>query len=321
MIGKVPQEDLEAYVLGRTGATDDRVVQGPAYGEDTAAVRVGGEVLVVNTDPISLAVDRVGTLGVTVAANDVAASGARPVWVTVAIFLPTPEAAVLDDITAQLDETARDLGIAIVGGHSEYAPALETPMLVLTCLGLTDRYVSTGGARPGDAIVMTKAAAIEGTAILASDFVDRLDDVAPEVIERARRLYASVSVVAEAAKATPYASAMHDPTEGGLLNGLIELAVASGVVLRVDEDAIPIRAETEALCAAAGVDPMRIFGSGALLATVPEESIEPLQATLRAAGIEHAVIGTVEAGPEPALVLGDQRFTGPIRDDMYALWA
>lgn len=96
MVGKVPPEVLEQLVFSRLGSADPAVVQGPAYGEDTAAIRVGEtetdsehreregdddeELLVVNSDPISLAADRVGTLGVTVACNDVAASGGTPRW-------------------------------------------------------------------------------------------------------------------------------------------------------------------------------------------------------------------------------------------------
>ena len=320
MIGKVDPDSLAALVLGRTGAPDDRVLQGPAYGEDTAAIELEGGILVVNADPISMAVGRVGSLGVDVAANDVAASGADPEWLTSVVFLPGSEAA-LDTITAQLDAAAMRLGIAIVGGHSEFAPQLESPMLVLTCFGLTDRYVPTGGAEPGDRIVLTKAAGIEATAILATDFREALEGQVPaSVLESAETFYDDVSVVPEAAVLREYASAMHDPTEGGLVDGLLELATASGVGLDVDRDAIPVRPETEQLCAAMGVDPLRTFGSGALLAAVPEESTAAALSGLEERGIDAAVIGTVRESGEPVLDLGGERFEEPVRDDMYALW-
>ena len=319
MIGKVDPDSLADLVLDRTGAPDDRVLQGPAYGEDTAAIEIEGGILVVNADPISMAVGRIGSLGVDVAANDVAASGATPAWLTSVVLLPGTEEA-LDPITAQLDEAARRLGIAIVGGHSEFAPALESPMLVLTCFGLTDDYVPTGGAEPGDRLLLTKGAGIEATAILATDFRDRLEGRVPEAtLESAEGFYDAVSVVPEAALLRERASAMHDPTEGGLVDGLLELAVASGVRLEVDREAIPVREETRELCAAMGVDPLRTFGSGALLAAVPEAATERALSALDGAGIDAAVIGTVERGA-PALVLGGETFTEPVRDDMYALW-
>lgn len=319
MIGKVPPDLLDELVVGRTGAPDERVRQGPAYGEDAAAIDLGTETLVVNTDPISLAVGRIGTLGVEVACNDVAASGASPEWLTSALFLSDDDAAVLDEVTRQLDETARHREVSIVGGHSEYAPSLETPMLVLTCLGLADRYVPTGGAEPGDRLLVTKGAAIEATAILATDFPELVEAVPEAMRERASEFYDEISVVPEASVVAEYANAMHDPTEGGLVDGLLEMAVASGVTLSVDPDAVPIREETRLLCRAAGVDPLRTFGSGALLAAVPEESVETVTERLDGLGIASAVVGTVEAGP-PELSLGEERITEAVRDEMYALW-
>lgn len=319
MLGKLPPELLEALVVDRTGASDPRVLQGPAYGEDTAAIQLEESVLVVNSDPLSLAVERLGTLGVTVAANDVAASGGSPEWLTTVLFLPDEDEAVLDELTRQLDEQARTLDVAIVGGHTEYTPALERPMLVATCVGLADRYIPTGGARPGDRIVLTKGAAIEATAILATDFRDSLS-LPESVFESAETFFEDISVVADAAVVSAYASAMHDPTEGGLIDGLLEMAVASGVCLDVEADAIPIRTETEALCRAAGVDPLRTFGSGALLATVPSEATTAVADELAEQGIDSAVIGTVQAADDPSVELDGQRYTEAIRDDMYALW-
>ena len=319
MIGKLDPELLEAFVFDRTGAADERVRQGSAYGEDTAAIDLGDETLVVNSDPISLAVERIGTLGVTIASNDVAASGARPAWLTSVIFLPDDEDATLDAITRQLDDEAERLGISIVGGHTEYNPSLETPLLSLTCLGVTDRYVPTGGAEAGDRILITKGAAIEGSAILATDFRGSLD-LPSSVFDRAETFFGELSVIEEATILSKRASAMHDPTEGGVVAGLFELAVASGVRLTVDPDAIPVREETDRLCAAAGVDPLRVFGSGALLATVSEDGIDDAVAALEAAGIETAVIGTVESADEPSLQLGDVSVTEPVIDEMYALW-
>ena len=323
MIGKVTPEDLGEFVLSRTGAADPDVIQGPAYGEDTAAVDIGGETLVVNSDPISLAVDRVGTLGVNVACNDVAASGADPRWLNDVVFLPSSaDDATLDRITAQLDEAATRLGVAIVGGHSEYAPELEKPMLVLTCLGLADRYVPTAGVEPGDRLLLTKSAGIEATAILASDFGDRLGGVPDAVRDRAESFYDEISVVRDAAALRPHANAMHDPTEGGLADGLLEMATAAGVTLSVDRDAVPVREETRLLCDAAGVDPLRTFGSGALLAAVSPDDADDALAALAAADVPAAEIGEAADSPsdDPRVELGDETVTEPGRDEMYALW-
>ncbi|MDF9744013.1 AIR synthase family protein [Natrinema salsiterrestre] len=334
MPGKVSPDDLLAFVFERTGAaaTDETIVQGPADGEDAAAIDWpdGDGTLVVSSDPISLAASQVGELGVYVASNDVAVSGADPRWLTAVVLLPgdadggddTADGSLLEEISHDLDAAAREIGASIVGGHSEYVDQLERPILSLTAMGATDRFVPTGGADPGDAVVLTKATGIEGTAILAADFGDEFD-IDPDVRERAEAFLEEISVVPDARIVREYATAMHDPTEGGVAAGLLEVARASNVRLEVDRDAVPIRAETAALCEAAGVDPLRIFGSGALLATVPTDAVEKCLAALEDAGLEAAEIGTVRGldGGVPELVLDGEAITEPIEDDLYPLWA
>ena len=315
MIGKLDPERLEA-VFSRTGVPDEDVVQGPAYGEDTALLRIGNELLVVNTDPVSLATERIGTIGTHIACNDIAASGGEPRWLTAAIFLPDDSS--LDAITDQLDAATHDIGVSIVGGHTEYAPERDRPLLSLTCLGLADEYVPTGGAQPGDTLVLTKGAGIEGTAILATDF--REDVALPdELLERGAALFSDLSVLPEARILREYANALHDPTEGGLIDGALELAVASDAGVRIDPERVPILESTEKLCEAMAVDPLKIFGSGALLAAVPEERVETALTELEELGIEAAAIGNVERG-DPALAIDGERITEPVRDDLYELW-
>ncbi len=323
MPGKVGPENLLSDVFERTGTveTDDTVLQGPAYGEDAAAIDWPGEeadTLVVSSDPISLAASKIGTLGVAVACNDVAVAGADPRWLTAVILLPDADAP-LETIAADLDAAADAVGASIVGGHTEYVDQLDRPLLSLTAMGATDEFVSTGGADPGDRILLTKAAGIEGTAILAADFGDDLA-VDQAICDQAETFLDELSVVPDARIAREYATAMHDPTEGGVAAGLVELARSAGVRLDVDREAIPIRSETEQLCRAADVDPLRIFGSGALLATVPEASVADAIDALEDAGVTAAEIGTVSEG-EPELVLDGDSIVGPIKDDLYPLWA
>jgi hydrogenase maturation factor len=129
-----------------------------------------------------------------------------------------------------------------------------------------DRILTAGGARPGDALVLTKAAALEGTHVLANDLRARLEAVAPELLEEARRYGEELSVVPEARLAVELgATAMHDPTEGGVVGALWEMAEASGCGFRVTASAIPVREATRAICAALAVDPLRLIASGALL--------------------------------------------------------
>ena len=338
MTGKLGPEAL-AEVLAATGADDPAVAVGAAYGEDAAAIDLDGadSTLVVAADPLSLAADAVGELAVHVACNDVAASGADPRWLTHTLFLPDDDSTRRRTVTTQVDETARDLGVAIVGGHTEVLPSLERPLCSMTALGTTDRFVSSGGAEPGDRLLLTKGAAIEATAILATDFREACSDagVSAATLDAAAGFLDDVSVVPDGAAIRDTATALHDPTEGGLLTALVETASASETVLAVERDRVPVRPETVACCDALGVDPLATFGSGALLAAVPPERVVEALAALDTADIDGAVIGEVRAGgrgdgtdaasdsdePEPGTVLldGDQITEAP-RDELYPLW-
>ncbi|GAA0246903.1 AIR synthase family protein [Halobacterium noricense] len=262
-----------------------------------------------------MARERLGTLAVNVACNDVAASGADPRWLTNVVFLPDDDPETLDVVTRQIDDSARELGVAIVGGHSEYAPDLSRPMVTMTCMGLTDEFVPTGGAEPGDRLILTKGAGIEGTAILATDFSD---EVGPNA-ERGESFFEEISVVEDARICREYATAMHDPTEGGVVTGLLEMADASGVRLDVLREDVPVRDVTRKFCETMGVDPLRIFGSGALLAAVPEETVDGVLSNLREAGISANEVGRVVAG-DGELLLDDETISEPPRDDLYHLW-
>jgi len=318
MTGKLDRATLSDLVLSRTGAANRDLLAGPAFGEDAAAIRVGSETLVVSTDPISLAAERIGQLAVTVSSNDVAACGGRPEFLLCTVLLPDANPTLLDTITGQLDAESRRLGLTIAGGHTEVVAGLDRPLCSLTCFGVADRYVPTGGATPGDRILLTKGAGIEATGVLATDFRARLD-LPAGIIDRATAAFDDLSIMPEAAVLAPVATAMHDPTEGGVLEGLIEMALTAEATLRVDREAVHVREETRAVCDAVGVDPLRVLGSGALLAAVDEDDADEALAALADEGIDAVEIGRVEAG-EAGVELDGERVTEPIRDDMYALW-
>jgi len=320
-MAKFDPSTLAELVLARTGASNDDVSVGPAYGEDAAALQVGGETLVVSSDPVSLAAERIGTLGVDVATNDVAACGAVPECLVSTVFLPRADRDLLDSVTGQIDREARRLGVSVVGGHTETVDALARPLLSLTALGVADPYVPTGGAEPGDRLLLTTGAGVEATAVLATDFrAELLDAGVPEAtVEAAAGLFEEVSVIPEGVALAPHATAMHDPTEGGVLAGLVELAHASEVTLSVDRDAVPVGGPTERCCAAMDLDPLSVLGSGALLAAVPPAAVEGALSSLAEAGVEAAAVGEVRAG-DPAVELGGERHETAAEDGMYALW-
>ena len=270
-IGKIPVPILQSIVYRNLGVPSDRLLVGPGIGEDAAVLRMGKMALVLSTDPITGAVTNIGWLSVHINANDVATRGARPQWYLCSIILPesTGEAA-LRVIMRQIDRACSELGVTVVGGHSEVTPLLERPIIVGFMVGETgsDRYVTSGDAVAGDRLILTKSAGIEGTAILATDQAKILrKHLAARTLRRAQSLYRKISVVEDAmiSVETGGVNAMHDPTEGGLLCGVWELAEASKLGVTLHSGNVPISPETDAVCRCLGIDPLRLLSSGSLL--------------------------------------------------------
>ena len=300
--GKLPPEMLE-NLFGYCQSDDPRVVVGAKVGEDAAVLDFGERFLVAKSDPVTFAGDRIGWYAVHVNANDVATRGAEPRWMLVTLLLPGPTATydMARAIMEQMATACRDLGVTLVGGHTEVTYGLDRPIVVGHMLGevARDRLVTTAGARVGDAVVLAGGIAIEGTALIAREFPERarslgvdartlatarayLDDPGISVVRAARTAVAAVAV-----------HAMHDPTEGGLATGLHELAWAAGVGLEVQGDAIPVLPACARLCAAFGLEPLGLIASGALLLAVAPDDLPTLALAYDRTGIPWARIATV----------------------------
>lgn len=303
--GKLPAE-----LLGRLLANlkfDDRVIVRPAVGVDAAVIDFRPSNLVAKTDPITFASDLIGWYAVQVNSNDVAASGGTPRWFLATVLLPAGcDESLPEKIFEQIRAAAGEIGVSLVGGHTEITPAVDRPVVCGTMLGevAPGAHVSAAGARAGDRLVLTKGIAIEGTAVLAREQPERLKSagVARGTIERAAGYLfdPGISVLADAraALAAGEVHAMHDPTEGGLATALRELGAASGCGVSVDASAIEMLPECEEISRALGVDPWGLLASGALLVAVPRHAAAAVVSALRAARIPASDIGEVTDDPE-----------------------
>ena len=301
--GKLPL-DLLSRLLAEIDVRDPRVVLGARTGEDAALIDFGDRFLVAKTDPITFATDLIGWYMVQVNANDIAVMGGTPRWLMTTLLLPenTSESDA-ERIFAQVREACDALNVTLIGGHTEITYDLPRPIAVGAMLGEVpkERAVLTSGAQPGDSVVLTKAIAVEGTSILAreaaADLMER--GVAPETVDRARDLLFSpgISVVPDAKIAcdTVDVHAMHDPTEGGLSGGLVEMATAANVGLLIDADAVPVLPECREICDALGLDLLGLIASGSLLAALPPDDVPSLIDALARAGIPAHEIGAVTA--------------------------
>lgn len=298
-VGKLDPATLRQVIFSRLGVQDPRVMLGPDIGEDATVIDFGDRALVVHSDPITGAIENIGWHAVNVCANDIATRGVRPLWMLTVLLLPEGVGEdQLKKITAQIDEAAKELGVAVVGGHSEVTPGIDRPILVTTALGEApkEKFVRTSGAQVGDSIIVTKGAAIEGTAILSHELESVLQKkIDKETISRGKRFIKKISVVKEALTAVEVGGvhAMHDATEGGIAVGLQELGWASNVGIIAYEKKVPIYRETEAICQALKIDPLRTISSGALLIAVHPEKTEKMLAALKSEGVRAATIGKV----------------------------
>jgi hydrogenase maturation factor len=300
--GKLPLPFLEK-LLTRFAPRDPRIVVGPRAGEDAAVFDLGDRYLVAKTDPITFATSEIGWYAVNVNANDVAVMGARPRWFLATVLLPAGKATgeMAEEVFRQIYEACDALGVSLAGGHTELTVDLNRPLVSGTMLGevAPDRMLMTAGARPGDRMLLVKSTPIEGTALIALERAETLRQrgYTEEFIYRAQRFLhePGISVVAPALMAaeSPGVHAMHDPTEGGVMTGLLELARGAGVGMTVDLDAIPVLPEGAALCREFGLDPLGMIASGAVLVAVSGERAEGLIETLVAAGYPATGVGEV----------------------------
>jgi len=295
--GKIPIDILKEVVFKNLGAERKEVTVGPATGIDGAVLDLGDKSLVVSMDPITGAVERIGWLAVNVNANDVATFGVEPAFLFSCIMLPeNAEKQLVETISAQMNAAAKDLGIAIVGGHCESTPGLANPIVVGCIMGLTEKgcYVTAGGAKSGDKLILTKSAGIEGTAILATDREQMLKKtMSNTMLQAAKNFYSQISVVKDALTAckTGGVHAMHDPTEGGVAGGIHEMADASNVGVKVIKEAITVQPETAKICSHFQIDPLQLIGSGALVISVEAKSASQIVGSLKHEHIQAAVIG------------------------------
>ncbi|MEM2894185.1 MAG: AIR synthase family protein [Candidatus Bathyarchaeia archaeon] len=307
--GKVPVEWLKRAVFNRLGIPSSRVLRGPGVGEDAAILEMGDRVLAVAADPITGAVEDIGRLMVHINANDIASCGVRPRWLLCIIMLPEGSGSgLLEGIMEDIHSACCEVGVSLIGGHTETVPGLDRPILSGFMMGEAEKggYVTSSGASPGDVLIMTKSAGIEGTAVLAKDLSWVLKGlVGEDILRRAEGMLNLISVVPEAMRAMEAGGvhSLHDPTEGGILNGVWEMAEASGIGVEIWEASIPVASETRAICEALSIDPLKLLGSGALLISAEPSRAGGIISAVGDAGVKATVIGRAKEKDEGRILV------------------
>ncbi len=317
-LGKLDNDDLERLVLKKFHRIRPESLSSPTIGQDCATLDLVGDLVVLSCDPItSASVSHLGRLTVHVSCNDAAAAGAEPVGLLVTLLMP-PSGSMeqISRIADDLSAAAQLANVDILGGHTEVTDAVTRAVTSATVVARQARRAALRGMRHGDEIVMTKWAAVEGTSILAEDFANRLTELPDALLASARNFASQLSIVAESKIATQIgASAMHDVTEGGVLGAAWELGYANGCAVQIDPAQIPVREETQRICAVLGLNPLRLIGSGSLL--IACENGLALCDALLAQGIPAYVIGRAIEGRTS--FAGEELLEEPHADEIYRL--
>jgi len=317
-LGKLPTNLLRQFLKELPAANPD-VVVGPGIGLDAAVIRFGDTQLVFKTDPITFATDDIAWYLVTINANDIACMGGIPKYLLVTFLLPqgitTPHGA--HAIFSRLSQACTANGITIVGGHTEITHGIERPIAIGFMIGTIGRHgvIRSSGAKPGDAVLLSKGIPLEATSLLAREFSHKLE-LDETTLHKARNLIydpgISVADDARIALEAGRVTAMHDPTEGGLATGLSELAHAGGCGMEVYLERIPFIGVSEKILAAFSMDPLGALASGSLIVCCDPSDADAILAAWAQAGIEGALIGNMTSSQDIILYRQGSRTPMPL---------
>ncbi|MDD5703146.1 MAG: AIR synthase family protein [Dehalococcoidales bacterium] len=286
-IGKVDRASFDRIIFPRLGKKDTTVLIGPQHGVDAAAIELpDGNVLVIKEDPtfgLPVLMPHFGWAIVHICASDVACLGVKPRYLSISLLLPPgTQDSTLEHIWKEVHQECEKLDIAVVGGHTGIYPGIAYPLnggCTIIGLGARSQLTPASNARTGDRVIMTKGPAIEAAGILAYQAEEALrKQLGDEVLEKSKSRFFQMTVVKDALTAGPNAHAMHDATEGGLLNGVYEIAAASRKGVTLYEDRIFIPEEIQAVCDYFKIDPLISISEGTLLiAASPDKAGQVIQ--------------------------------------------
>lgn len=306
-LGKINQQTLHHIFPDKTGSKNDTILQGPAFGVDTACIDLqNGKFLVIASDPLSilpnLGMKASAWLSVHLVANDVATSGHGPEYAQFVMNLP--------DSLSQADYLkywnyihlfCKEIGVAITGGHTGFCnigPSTLAGGGSMFSIVDKNEVKSSAKAKAGQSILVTKSAALSSTAILAKSFPKYIQSkLGKEIGNAAKANFYRTSILPEinAIHQTPSLlssiSAFHDVTEGGVLGAIYELSKASKIGVEIDISKIPINKEVSAICDLFKIDPLASIGAGSLLIVCENAYSQKILDRLEANGINAAVIG------------------------------
>jgi hydrogenase maturation factor len=308
-IGKVSSDIFDEIILPRLGRRRPEILVGPRHGVDVGVVDLGNDkVMVTTTDPIFVVPpygwERSGWFAVHILASDAATSGIRPQYITMDLNLPLSMSREdFEALWTAMHGECEKIGMAILSGHTGRYQGCEYPMIggaTVIGIGPKGRYVTPAMARMGDAVIITKGAAIETAGLFAVTFPGRVAErYGEETAREAEEIFWQMSVVEDALTAAEVGvrddgvTSMHDATECGVWGGLFEVAQASGVGMAIDKEKIIVQETVRKVCDLFEVDPYSSISEGTLIITCRPHKAQEAIRRLADKGIPATMVGEI----------------------------
>src|SRR5215469_16184353 len=266
--------------------------------DDQAVLDVAAGRIAFTTDsfvvtPLFFPGGNIGELAVNGTVNDLAMSGARPVWLSAAFILEEGfEMEELSRVVAAMSAAAAKAGTAIVTGDTKVVNRHSADKMFITTAGIgvvpEGVAISASSARPGDTLILSGSIADHGMAVLSRREGLELEG---EILSDTQALDALVAAMLETAPAAIHT--LRDPTRGGLGASLWEIACSSQIGVEIYARAIPVREAVKGACELLGIDPLFVANEGKLVAFVDSAHADSVLAAMRAAdaGRDAVVIG------------------------------
>ena len=286
------------------------------------SIDIGSGEIMVTTDgftvePLEFPGGNIGSLAVHGTVNDLAVSGATPLYLTLSAFIEEGlEIALLDRILESMAQACRDSNVHVVAGDTKVLRRGQGGGIyfAMTGIGVHSSKVSLGVDQicPGDSILLSGSVGDHGTAILlAREQFGLSGDIKSDS--------ASVFPITQALLGIPGLRFMRDPTRGGIATVAHEIVHATGASLHLKETSIPVRDPVRAVCDMLGYDPLYLASEGRVVAVLDSTNTELALNQLKGLGYsDAAIIGTVKNGGGQVILetdLGGMRILAELEDD------
>ncbi len=282
--GKISSDEIERYIKPHTGYDTGNLVLGPHPGIDAGVVKLGTRFLAASIDPITATSNMVGEWCVYVTTNDVFVTGLEPRWFLLTLILPHETSNEdLNRIMVGVDKALKRVGSSLIGGHTEWTPGIQSPLAIGTSIGIGDTILNPRDARPGDKLILFGDPGLEGAYIIYLEKPEVKKILESDEEKYIARTPEKISVVDIVRRLRRYIGStivyMHDPTEGGILNGSYEISLSTGYSVNIYSESLSTHPAIIKIAQQFSLNPYKLLSSGSLIAVardIDEEKAEDL---------------------------------------------